>query len=129
MIEIDASDRILDYQVLQDGSVLVASDFALKLFDKNGFLSKEFVGHYGAVRAVAVSADGKYLASGGEDQSIILWKMAETGYAPSLRKVFEGDDWGRILFVATGGFADERADEEGMARCDGFSEEEWKQSI
>lgn len=93
VIEIDASDRILDYQVLQDGSVLVASDFALKLFDKNGFLSKEFIGHYGAVRAVAVSSDGKYLASGGEDQSIILWKMAETGYAPSLRKVFEGDAW------------------------------------
>lgn len=93
VIEIDADDRILDYQVLADGSVLVASDFALKLFDKNGFLNKEFVGHYGAVRAVTVSADGKYLASGGEDQSIVLWKMSETGYAPSLRKVFEGDGW------------------------------------
>jgi WD40 repeat protein len=93
VIEIDAADRILDYQVLADGSILVASDFALKLFDKNGFLSKEFIGHYGAVRAVAVSPDGKYLASGGEDQSIVLWKMSETGYAPSLRKVFEGDGW------------------------------------
>lgn len=92
-VEIDPSDRILDYQAMADGSVIVASDFSLKMFDKNGFLSKEFIGHYGAVRAVAVSNDGQYLASGGEDQSIILWKLAETGYAPSMRKVFTGDDW------------------------------------
>jgi WD40 repeat protein len=97
VIEIDASDRILDYQVMADGSVLVASDFALKLFDKNGFLNKEFVGHYGAVRAVAVSNDGKYLASGGEDQSVILWKLDETGYAPTLRKVFADDEWSRFF--------------------------------
>lgn len=92
-IEIDPGDRILDYQAMSDGSVIVASDFALKLFDKNGFLSKDFVGHYGAVRAVAVTNDGQYLASGGEDQSIVLWKLSETGYAPSMRKVLTGDDW------------------------------------
>lgn len=96
-IEIDPSDRILDYQAMADGSVIVASDFSLKLFDKNGFLSKEFIGHYGAVRAVAVSNDGQYLASGGEDQSIIMWKLAETGYAPSMRKVFTGEDWGNFF--------------------------------
>jgi len=96
-IEIDPSDRILDYQVLADGGILVASDFALKLFDKNGFLNKEFIGHYGAIRAVAVSKDGQYLASGGEDQSIILWKLSETGYAPSLRKVFTGEEWDKFF--------------------------------
>lgn len=92
-IEIDPNDRILDFQGMADGNVIVASDFSLKLFDKNGFLLKEFIGHYGAVRAVAVSGDGQFLASGGEDQSVILWKLSETGYAPSLRKVFTGDDW------------------------------------
>jgi WD40 repeat protein len=97
VVEIDPNDRILDYQVMADGSILVASDFALKLFDKNGFLNKEFVGHYGAVRAVTVSGDGKYLASGGEDQSIILWKLSETGYAPSLRKVFGDADWAQFF--------------------------------
>lgn len=85
--------RILDYQVLPDGSVVVASDFSLKMFDRNGYISKEFIGHTGAVRAVTVSADGKYLASGGEDQSIILWKLSETGYAPSIRQVFDNEDW------------------------------------
>jgi WD40 repeat protein len=89
--------RILDYQAMQDGSVMVASDFSLKMFDKNGFLSKEFVGHSSAVRAIALSADGKYMASGGEDQSIVLWKLSETGYAPSLRQFFEEDDWQKFF--------------------------------
>lgn len=85
--------RILDYQMLGDGNVLVGSDFSLKMYDKNGYLYKEFVGHSGAVRTVAVTADGHYLASGGEDQSIILWKLSESGYAPTLRKAFDGDEW------------------------------------
>ncbi len=85
--------RILDYQMLADGSIIVASDFSLKMFDKNGYLNKEFIGHYGAIRSITVSADGKYLASGGEDQSIMLWKFAETGYAPTLRESFEGEEW------------------------------------
>ena len=85
--------RILDYHALADGSVIVASDFSLKLFDRNGYLSKEFVGHYGAVRSIAVTSDGKYFASGGEDQSIILWKLSDTGFAPSLRQAFEGEEW------------------------------------
>lgn len=85
--------RILDYRALADGSVIVASDFSLKMFDRNGFLSKEFVGHYGAVRSIAVTPDGKYIASGGEDQSIILWKLSDTGFAPSLRQAFEGEEW------------------------------------
>jgi WD40 repeat protein len=89
--------RILDFQAMPDGGVMVASDFSLKMFDKNGYLSKEFIGHSGAVRSVALSADGKYMASGGEDQSIILWKLSETGYAPSLRKVFDTDDYDRFF--------------------------------
>jgi WD40 repeat protein len=89
--------RILDYQALTDGSVIVGSDFSLKMFDKNGLISKEFVGHSSAVRALAVSADGKYLASGGEDQSIILWKLAESGFAPSLRKAFEDEEWQKFF--------------------------------
>ncbi len=89
--------RILDYQVITDGNIVVASDFSLKMFDRNGFLNKEFVGHYGAVRSVTLSADGQYLASGGEDQSIILWKLSESGYAPSLRQAFDGADWSKFF--------------------------------
>ncbi|MBX2965570.1 MAG: caspase family protein [Cyclobacteriaceae bacterium] len=85
--------RILDYLALDDGSVVVASDFSLKMFDKNGYLNKEFIGHSGAVRAVTVSADGQYLASGGEDQSIIIWKLSESGFAPSMRSFFDTPEW------------------------------------
>ena len=85
--------RILDYHGLADGSVIVASDFSLKMFDKNGYLNKEFIGHYGAVHSVTASADGRFLASGGEDQTIMVWKLSETGYAPSLRQTFEGEEW------------------------------------
>ena len=85
--------RILDFQTLPDGSVVVASDFSLKLFDKNGYLNKEFMGHSGAVRTVTVSADGKYLASGGEDQSVVLWKLSESGFAPSIRSIFDTPEW------------------------------------
>lgn len=85
--------RILDFRSLADGSVVVASDFSLKLFDKNGYLSKEFIGHSGAIRTVTISEDGKYLASGGEDQSVIVWKLSETGFAPSIRSIFDTPDW------------------------------------
>jgi WD40 repeat protein len=89
--------RILDYLALPDGSVVVGSDFSLKLFDKNGLILKEFVGHSGGVRAIAATADGRYVATGGEDQSIILWKMDESGFAPSLRKAFPDEDWQRFF--------------------------------
>jgi WD40 repeat protein len=95
MIQTDESidGRILDFQQLSDGSVVVGSDFSLKLFDKNGLISKEFIGHSGGVRAISVSADGSYIATGGEDQSIILWKLAESGFAPTLRQTFADDAW------------------------------------
>ena len=85
--------RILDLQILSDGSVVVASDFSLKMFDKNGTPMKEFVGHFGAVRTIALSADGKYIATGSEDQTIILWRLADSGSAPTLRQTFTGKDW------------------------------------
>lgn len=87
--------RILQYRALENGSVIVASDFSLKMFDKSGFLHKEFIGHQGSVRTISVSEDGEYLASGGEDQAIILWKLSEGGFAPSMRSVFEsqGPEW------------------------------------
>ena len=94
-IHTDASvdGRILDYAYLTDESVVVGSDFSLKQFDKNGALRKEFVGHSGAVRAVTVSADGRYLCSGGEDQTIMLWRMADEGYAPAMRDAFASKEW------------------------------------
>jgi WD40 repeat protein len=99
VIQTDPSEdgRILDFQMLQDGSVVVASDFSLKMFDKTGLPLKEFVGHFGAVRTISVSSDGVYMASGSEDQSVILWRLAETGNAPSLRQYFNTPDWDKFF--------------------------------
>ena len=89
--------RMLAYQSTLEGNVVVASDYSLKMYDRGGLLLKEFVGHSGEVRALTVSADGRYLASGGEDQSIILWKLSESGAAPSLRKAFPDENWARYF--------------------------------
>jgi len=99
MIQTDegVDGRILAYETMSDGNVVVASDFSLKMFDKNGLILKEFIGHSGAVRAIAFSADNKYMATGGEDQSVILWKLDESGYAPSLRESFKEEDWQRFF--------------------------------
>lgn len=89
--------RIFDFQGTLEGNVVVASEFSLKLYDRGGLLLKEFIGHSGAIRTVSVSADGRYMASGGEDQSIILWKLSESGAAPSLRKAFPDENWSRFF--------------------------------
>ncbi|MFO0331167.1 MAG: caspase family protein [Bacteroidota bacterium] len=93
----DTDGRILDFQGTQEGNVIVASDFSLRMYDRNGFFQKDFVGHNGSIRSVTVSADGRYLASGGEDQTIILWKLNETGAAPSLRQAFPDASWANFF--------------------------------
>ena len=85
--------RILDFIATPDGKVVVGSDFSLKLYSSSGALLKEFLGHTGGVRAVAVSRDGRYMASGSEDQSIRLWNLSEKGEVPSLREVFDDQVW------------------------------------
>ena len=95
----DTDGRLLDYLELNDGSVIVASDFSLKMFDKHGFLLKDFIGHSGAVRALAVTADGRYLASGGEDQTIILWNLFESGSVATLQEVLPESRWQQIFSI------------------------------
>lgn len=85
--------RILDYVVTPEGLIIVGSDFSLKMYSKTGTLLKEFKGHTGGVRTVAVSRDGRYMASGSEDQTIKLWKLSEKGEVPSLREVFSEEEW------------------------------------
>ncbi|ELR72239.1 WD40 repeat protein [Fulvivirga imtechensis AK7] len=89
--------RILDFQVTPDGNVIVGSDFSLKMYNRQGQIVKEFMGHTGGVRSVTVSRDGRYMASGSEDQTIRLWKLAEKGEAPSMRDVFQDPVWGEYF--------------------------------
>ncbi len=61
----DTDGRIVDFQGMQNGNVVVASDFSLSMYDRNGFFQKDFIGHNGSICSVTVSADGRYLASRG----------------------------------------------------------------
>jgi WD40 repeat protein len=85
--------RILDYKISPEGNILVASDFSLKVYNNEGFLLKEYLGHTGGVRAVAFSKDGRYIASGSEDQKINIWKTDDEGFAPSVREIFKDPVW------------------------------------
>lgn len=92
-----ADGYIMDFEVTPDGNVVVASEFALRMYDKNGVMLKEFHGHSGTVRTVSVTSDGQYMASGGEDQTIILWKLSESGGAPSLRQELSDETWANFF--------------------------------
>ena len=85
--------RVLDFQGTKTGNVIVASDFSLKMYSPQGTLIKEFLGHTAGVRSVAVTKDGRYMASGGEDQTIKIWKLDESGKTPSMKEIFPSSEW------------------------------------
>jgi WD40 repeat protein len=91
----DVDGRILTYLVTPANQVVVGSDFSLKMYDLNGHLMKEFIGHSGGVRTASVSADGRFLITGGEDQIVNVWLLNETGSAWSVRQheVFNDENW------------------------------------
>jgi WD40 repeat protein len=68
-----------------DGATLVLNRGAvLELWDvASGQLQKSLEGHTAAVRSVAYSADGRFLAVGGDDGAVKLWDLA-AGREPAL---------------------------------------------
>jgi WD40 repeat protein len=53
----------------------------LRLYTLDGQLRTEFIGHTGEIKAVAVSADGRWALSGANDQTLRLWSL--TALSPS----------------------------------------------
>jgi hypothetical protein len=54
------------------------SDRALRLWDaETGQLVRRMEGHKGNIPCVAISPDGRYALTGGDDSTVILWKLPE----------------------------------------------------
>ncbi|MGO8899143.1 MAG: caspase family protein [Isosphaeraceae bacterium] len=65
------------YNLLPGERVVVGADFGIYVFDaRSGKRLRMFVGHNGAVLAVAPSLDGRYLLSGSIDQTLRIWDLA-----------------------------------------------------
>ncbi|MEQ8927465.1 MAG: caspase family protein, partial [Fulvivirga sp.] len=85
--------RILDFQVMSNGHVIIGSDFSLKEYNGTGAMIKEYLGHTAGIRTVTVTKDGKYMVSGSEDQTIRIWNLSDKGELPSMREIFEAEEW------------------------------------
>jgi hypothetical protein len=83
---------IRTYSYTPQGWVVVGSAGSLRLYDVNGQLLRDFIGHTAEVWAVSVSEDGKYLVSAGNDQTVILWNL-ETGEMLASLFVTVDNDW------------------------------------
>jgi WD40 repeat protein len=72
------------YTFTPDGQGVLSGGMhgVLRLYTLNGQLRATLVGHTGEIKAVAVSADGRWAVSGANDQTLRLWSLAalpETG--------------------------------------------------
>ena len=82
----------------------------LRLYGLNGNPRARLVGHTGEIKAVAVSANGRWALSGANDQTVKLWNLAEIGpsgtaeIAPTL-SLFPTTDGEWIAWTPEGYFA------------------------
>ena len=80
------------YTLTPDGQSVLSGGLngVLKLYNLDGTTRATLIGHTGEIKAVAVSADGRWALSGSNDQTLKLWSLVEipasgnTEVAPAL---------------------------------------------
>ncbi len=86
-ITLSETDRLRCFSFTPDGKrVVVGSDLYLSVYDISGQRAHkmvDFEGHEGPVLALAVDPQGRYVASGGVDQTVRLWSLKSAARAGS----------------------------------------------
>jgi WD40 repeat protein len=92
-----------EFSMSKDGTKLAAGDWAgrLFLFDLTRSQTKVLTNGLGAVRAVALSADGRRLAAGGKEAVVNIWDLETETRVASFHG--HGKDIVRLIYSPDGG--------------------------
>jgi WD40 repeat protein/uncharacterized caspase-like protein len=83
-------------------TIMMTSQTEIKMIDRHGKELAPFVGHMGTVRDFAISADGRYMVSGGSDHTVRLWNVETRELIVSL---FYGVDGEWVIWTPQGYYA------------------------
>jgi WD40 repeat protein len=83
-------------------TILIGRTPAIQAYDLSGRLLGDLIGHDGMLRDLAPSPDGRFLVSGGGDQTVRLWNLETRELIASLFRASDGE-W--VMWTPQGYYA------------------------